>query len=81
MVLTYLKCYLDQFINTNCVHNKKELVPWLVRDHLRFRDFGHYRIIFINVHVVTTAATAMSLRNFGLCVFYLHVGSLIIICL
>jgi hypothetical protein len=38
---------------------------WLIGDHLLFRDFGPYRIIFMNVCVVITVVMIMLLRDFG----------------
>jgi hypothetical protein len=46
----------------------------LVGDHLLLRDYGPYRIIFINVCVIITDAMLMILRNFGPYVFCLCVG-------
>jgi hypothetical protein len=37
----------------------------LVGDNLLLRDFGPYRIIFMNVPVVTTVAMVILLRDFG----------------
>jgi hypothetical protein len=37
----------------------------LVGDHLLFRDFGPYGIIFKNVCVIITVAMVMLLRYFG----------------
>jgi hypothetical protein len=37
----------------------------LVGDHLLFRDFGTYGIIFMDVCAVITVALVMLLRDFG----------------
>jgi hypothetical protein len=40
------------------------VVAWFVGYHLLVRDFGPYRIIFMNVCVVITDAMVRLLRNF-----------------
>jgi hypothetical protein len=52
----------------------------LVGDHLVFRDFRPYGIIFMNMCVVTTVAVVMLLSGFVPYVLYIYICWLVIIC-